>query len=572
MAPFQPLPPPLASPLAERGDRVATTLLTLAIVIAALHVGRDVLAPLALALLLTIAALPVVEWLERRGVPRALAVAPVLLGVILVVLLLLGLLAGQAYQLAAELPRYETELRGKLIALGGGSGPFEEVGRLVRRLGEAIRPAEQVSAPAVALVEPPASPFATLAGLLGMVLTPAAVLAVTLLLMGFVLMQREDLRDRALRLAGTRDLHRTTRAMQEATQRVGRFLLMHICVNAVFGAGMALGLWLLGVPNAPLWGVLGFVLRFVPFLGAPLAALLPALVAFATTDGWSTALLVIAWFAVVDVAVTYALEPWLYGASTGVTPIAVVVSAIFWAALWGPIGLVLAPPLTACLAILGRTMPGFAMLDVLLSDRPQLAPPERFYQRLLAGDARGAARMLAEEAERQDATAALRQLAEPAIARLAEDRHAEDFGAAMGLGAARTLIRALGADQPLAFGPPEIAVLGVGGALDQAAAAVARVALQEAGHAVTDRLEGAGLGVAVLVLAGPAAPGRLRRLAAAARLRAGEVRLLVLGAAEVPAGEVPLRSLDALLAACEPQEAARADAILPGPLGLPALR
>jgi predicted PurR-regulated permease PerM len=551
MAPFHYLP--------ERSGRAATPLLTLAIVIAALYVGRDVLAPLALALLLTIAALPVVEWLERRRLPRALAVAVVLVIVILLVLGLVGLLAQQVYHLAADLPRYEFELREKLQAFGSGSGPFEEVGKLFQRLGNVIFPPDPADTPIVTMREPPASPFATIGSLLKMVLTPVAILAVTLLLMGFVLMQREDLRDRALRLAGTRDLHRTTRIMQESTTRVGRFLLMNILVNAVFGSGMGIGLWLLGVPNAPLWGVLAFALRFIPFLGAPLSALLPAAVAFATTDGWTTVLLVIGWFLVVDIAVTYALEPWIYGSSTGVTPIAVVVSAIFWAALWGPVGLILAPPITACLAILGRSLPGLGVLDVLLSNRAPLAPPERFYQRLLAGDAPGAARMLAVESERADAAAALRHLAQPALTRLAADRREEDFEAAMVLGAARTLMKALETEASDALGEPEIAVIGVGGALDQAGAALTRVALQEAGHVVADRLDHRPVGAAVLVLAGRVQPARLRRALLAARSNAREVRLLLIGGAEAPQGapqgETTFTSLEDLLEHFEPKEA-----------------
>lgn len=546
MAPFHYLP--------ERSGRAAMPLLTLAIVIGALYVGRDVLAPLALALLLTIAALPVVEWLEERRVPRPFAVGLVLLVLIVLIVGLVGLLAQQVYHLAAELPRYEFELRAKLQAFGSGPGAFEEVGKLFRRLASTIRPPEPGEMPVVTVAEPPASPFATLGSLLKMVLAPVAILAVTLLLMGFVLMQREDLRDRALRLAGTRDLHRTTRLMQEATTRVGRFLLMLILVNGIFGTGMGLGLWLLGVPNAPLWGVLAFALRFIPFLGAPLSALLPAAVAFATTEGWSTVLLVIAWFALVDIIVTYALEPWLYGSSTGVTPIAVVVSAIFWAALWGPVGLILAPAITACLAILGRTMPGFGALDVLLSDRAPLAPPERFYQRLLAGDAPGAARMLAVESERSDVASAIRNLAQPALIRLAADRRDEDFEAAMVLGATRTLLKALETDSADALGEPEIAVLGVGGALDQAGAAITRVSLQEAGHAVTDRLEGRPLRAAVLVLAGRVQPARLRRALLAARAQAREVRVLLVGAAEAPPGETPFTSLDDLLDHFEPKE------------------
>jgi hypothetical protein len=288
--------------------------------------------------------------------------------------------------------------------------------------------------------------------------------------MAFLLIQREDMRDRVLRLAGTHELHRTTKAMVEGTDRVGKFLLMQVLMNAAFGLGMGVGLWALGLPNAPLWGVLCFALRFIPFLGAPLSVLFPLVIAFATTPGWTTVWLVIGLFIVVDVLITYVLEPMLYGQSIGVTPLALILSSAFWAALWGPIGLILAPAMTAVIVILGRHVPGFAFLAVLLSDSTPLPDEARFYQRLLAGDADGAGVVLDRLALEESLAPALRRLAFPAIAQVEADRRADGFGPALALNASRTLLRVLeerGEETDAAV----IAVTPVAGALDHAAAA-----------------------------------------------------------------------------------------------------
>lgn len=464
MAPFRILPP--------APSQGAYHLLFAALVLTGLYVGRDILAPLALALLLTIAAIPVVGWLERYRVPRLVAVLFVLCLMIGVMVGVLHLVFTQTFVLLAEMPRYEAELRAKIQLVAAGSGPIDDVARLIDRLTEGLSQGlPGAGAPAPAMPAAATSPFSALLAVGHAVVAPMAMLAITFLLMAFLLMQREDVRDRALRLAGTDDMHRTTRAMQEATDRVGRFLLMQLVVNACFGTGMGLGLWALGVPQAPLWGALGFVLRFVPFLGAPLAALFPLVMAFATTPGWMTVILVLALFVVVDITVTYVLEPWLFGVSTGVTPLALVLSSVFWGALWGPVGLILTPALTACLAILGRNLPGLGFLDVMLSDRPALSAPERFYQRLLAGDPRGAVAQLAEAADQTDEVEAIRVLAEPALLRIAEERSASEFGPAMAVRAARTLMTTLEPRETPAASPG-IVVTPLAGAVDRAAAAV----------------------------------------------------------------------------------------------------
>ncbi|MBC7434271.1 MAG: AI-2E family transporter, partial [Rubritepida sp.] len=470
MAPFQ-MP-------AEPQGRLATRLLLVALIIYGLYVGRGILAPLALALLLTVAALPVVDWGQRRGLPRVPVVIGVLLAAIGTIGGVLWLVLAQALQLAEQMPRYETELRRKLSSLSGtGASLFDNLNGMAHRLGQSVAPASAPAAQTVVIAQPPAEPFSAMIEVAGFVLAPAAMVAVTLLLMAFLLIQREDVRDRVLRLIGTDEIHRTTRAMQDATDRIGRFLLMQLLVNAVFGLAMGLGLWVIGVPNAPLWGVLAFVLRFVPYLGAPLAALFPILVALATTQGWTTVILVAAWFVVVDLVASYVAEPMLYGNSAGITPLALILSSIFWASLWGPIGLILAPAITACLAILGRHGRGLEFLDVVLGDSQALSGPERFYQRLLAGDASGAARLLAVAAEAGNEAAALRLLVEPAVIRLAADRPSEDFGARLALRSARTLMRALTDGDTPHSGVQDVQLVAAGGALDRAGAAMAALAL-----------------------------------------------------------------------------------------------
>jgi predicted PurR-regulated permease PerM len=518
MAPFR---PPEASP----SDGWIARLMIITGVVVALYVGSEIFAPLALALLLTIASLPAVGLLERVRVPRIPAVLVVLLMVIGVVAGLTYVVLSQALALAAELPAYETVLRGKLMAISQGSGPVDGVMLLMRRLGTALEPPE--AAPAVmtvAIAGAQENPLSTLLELGLLIVAPVAMLAITLLLMAFILIKREDVRDRVLRLAGLHEMHRTTSAMADATARIGRFLLMQVTINGMFGLSMGVGLWLLGVPNAPLWGVLGFGLRFIPFLGAPLSVLFPLLLAFATTDGWWTVILVMALFAVVDIVITYVMEPWLYGQSMGVTPLALLISSAFWAVLWGPVGLILAPAMTACLVILGRHVPAFGFLDVLLGDAEPLPLEARFYQRILAEDARGAAALLGPAAARLGVQLALDQVAMPAIAQIGSDRPSQSFGPALAIRASRTLVRVLEpfADEP--DGEADVLVLPIAGALDYAAATLVVAALLEAGHAATLSPAKAASPVVTLLVAAAASPRpRLARVLRDARRLPGHL-------------------------------------------------
>jgi hypothetical protein len=217
-------------------------------------------------------------------------------------------------------------------------------------------------------------------------LHPLATTGIIIIFVIFILLQREDLRNRLIRLAGSHDLQRTTAALDDAAGRLSRLFLIQLLLNGTFGVVIGIGLWFIGIPSATLWGILAAVLRFVPYIGAAIAAAFPLALAVAVDPSWSMLLWTIALFLVVEPIVGHVIEPMVYGHSTGLSPVAVVASATFWTALWGPIGLVLATPLTVCLVVLGRHVERLEFLDVMFGDRPALSPPEIFYQRLLAGD------------------------------------------------------------------------------------------------------------------------------------------------------------------------------------------
>ena len=218
------------------------------------------------------------------------------------------------------------------------------------------------------------------------VVEPLSTTAIVLIVSIFILLQREDLRDRMIRLFGASDLHRTTIAMNDAARRLSRYLLSQLAVNVAFGVIIATGLAFIGIPSPVMWGVLGALLRFVPYIGAPLSALMPLALAAAVDPGWSMLLWTASLYLVVEPVMGQVVEPLVYGHSTGLSPFAVVLAATFWTWLWGPIGLILSTPLTLCLVVLGRHVARLEFLDVLLGDRPALTPVESFYQRMLAGD------------------------------------------------------------------------------------------------------------------------------------------------------------------------------------------
>ena len=370
-------------------------------IVTALYLGRSVFVPLALAVLLSFVLSPPVVWLRKLQLPRALAVAAVVL-VTVVTVGALGLgLARQVGDLGKDLPRYESTLREKLKTLRTGFAQSSLVDRATATLNELskeLEPRAGIDAvPAtgaardggrpirVEVYPPTEPPLDRLQRIVAALLHPLTTTGVVLLLVIFILLQREDIRDRVIRLAGAGDIETTTTALNDAAERLSRLFLVQSAMNVGYGIVITLALWAIGVPSPVLWGVLAALMRFVPYIGAILAAVFPLLLAAAVDPGWTMALSVLALYLVIEHAVGHFLEPWVQGQSTGLSPLAIVVSAIFWTALWGPIGLLLATPLTMCLVVLGRHVEGLTFLDVVLGDKPALAPPEIFYQRLLAG-------------------------------------------------------------------------------------------------------------------------------------------------------------------------------------------
>lgn len=432
-----------AVPASSAMSPTATILLTVAVV-AALYLGRDVLIPLALAILLSFALGPPVTWLYRRGVPRV----PAVLAVMLVVTLLLGgftaLVASQLTHLAQQLPTYEMNLRAKVkeIAQAAPSGGMiDRAADLMRDLNREIdklttsgdRPPDENSPASlsteqgrppipVEIHEPPEQPLAALATFAGPLVQPIATAGIVLVFIIFVLLQREDLRDRMIRLFGMNDVHRATAAISDAAKRIGRYLLMQLVVNLLYGIPVGIGLYLIGVPNALLWGLLATVLRFVPYLGPILAAVAPIALSLAVDPSWTTPLLTIALFVVLELFTNNVLEPWLYGASTGLSPLALIVAAVFWTTLWGPVGLLLATPLTVCLVVLGRHVPQLHLFEVLLGDTPVLEPEVKFYQRLLASDPHDAEELADDMLDEQPLAEVYGQVVLPALISAEQDR------------------------------------------------------------------------------------------------------------------------------------------------------
>lgn len=382
-------------------------LAVMVVVVAALYFGRDIFVPMALAVLLSFALAPVVSWLRRLRVPRTVAVISVVLLAFLAISAFGVLVAGQVSQLAGNLPQYQSNIQQKIRSFRSGpagEGVVERASEVLKELSEEIegsnealpdeqpetgplgeRTGEAEPIP-VQIQEPELAPLQLLQSVIGPLIGPLATSGVVIVFVIFMLLQREDLRDRFIRLAGASDLHRTTQALSDAAKRVAKYLLMQLIVNATYGIPVGLGLWVIGVPNPLLWGLLATVLRFVPYIGPVIAAILPLALSIAVDPGWTMLLWTGALFIILELTSNNIVEPWLYGASTGLSPVAIIVAAIFWTWLWGPIGLLLSTPLTVCLVVLGRHVPQFGFLDVLLGSEPVLTPVESLYQRLLAGD------------------------------------------------------------------------------------------------------------------------------------------------------------------------------------------
>ena len=361
-----------------------------ACVVLTLYFARGLLVPLALSALLTFMLAPLVtrlqRWLGRIG-----AVLFVV-GMMFAITGAVGwVLTRQAVDLANKLPGYKENIQTKLRSIQVPSqGPLSKISKTIEELKNDMPGGMQLSGTDD---RPTATPVEIVNGrdrrlefmqvVLAPVLGPLGGAALVMLLLVFMLLQREDLRNRIIRLIGQGRISTTARAMDDAGARVSKYLLMQIVVNVTYGIPVAVGLYFIGVPNAILWGALATVLRFIPYVGPWIAASFPILLSLASSPGWMAPLLAIGLFVALELISNNVMEPWLYGSSTGVTPIALIVAALVWTWLWGPVGLVLATPLTVCLVVMGRHIPKLAFLGIVLSDEEALTPAEDCYQRLL---------------------------------------------------------------------------------------------------------------------------------------------------------------------------------------------
>jgi predicted PurR-regulated permease PerM/methylmalonyl-CoA mutase cobalamin-binding subunit len=372
------------------------------LVIAALYFAQDVLIPITLAVMLSFVLSPVVNFLQRFRLWRAPAVILTVLAALGLLGLVGTLIGSQAASLTANAPQYAKTIEAKVEGVQGFA--LARMASITKQLGSGKPAATSrgaaptlksgaVAAPPgprrpipVEVIQDSASPFTIAKTVVEPILGPLETTVIVLIVAIFVLMQKEDLRDRLIRVFGSSDLHRTTRALDDAGQRLSKYFLSQLAVNTCFGLVIGVGLWLIGVPSPAMWGVMAGLLRFVPYIGSFLAAVAPAALGAAVDPGWGMTLEVVALFAIVEPLTGYVVEPLLYGHSTGLSPVSVIVSAIFWTWLWGPIGLIMSTPLTLCLVVMGRHVKSLEFFDVLLGDRPALTPVESFYQRILANN------------------------------------------------------------------------------------------------------------------------------------------------------------------------------------------
>lgn len=400
--------------------RVFFTLATILMVMLLLYFGKPVLIPVALSVLLAFILTPLVDVLEGWRLSRTPAVLLATGLAFAIIAMAIWALVSQATSLAAELPNHKNEIQAKLSALKVDEGStYGRLSEMFRELLSEEEPsaasAENADADPAELpvvyevgVEPPApatppapivvaaereSTFTSAIDILLPIVEPLATAALVVVLVMFLLFRREDVRYRMISLMGDAALTGTTRLMRDTAERVSKYLLNLMLVNAAFGLWFGLGLYLLGVPYAPLWGFLTLCLRFIPFLGSPASVLFPLLVSFATSSGWGQPIAVLVFFVTSELVTSNIIEPILFGKTTGLTPIALLIAALFWAWIWGPIGLLLSTPLTVCLVVMGQHLPHLRSLKVLLAEQPVLDARLQFFQRLLAGDAAEAGRV-----------------------------------------------------------------------------------------------------------------------------------------------------------------------------------
>jgi predicted PurR-regulated permease PerM len=403
--------------LGNGAQRVMQVLASIVLIVAALYFGRAILIPLALAVLLTFLLSPLVSSLERRRVPRLAAVMLVMLAIVLVTGSAAWAIGQQFRSMALGMETYRTNLTEKMASLRLDGGALKTVQKTIQEVsGEETGRIQDVR-----LVPDDALPFDKLGVFTSTVLTPLANAAIIVVLVLFMLLNREDMRNRIVRLAGAR-LTVTTRTLDEIGTRISHYLLTNALINGSFGLAVAVGLSLIGVHYALMWGFLAAVLRFVPYVGPVMGATMPLMMAFIQFPDWSHLFLTAGLFVVLELITANIAEPLLYGHSAGVSTVALLVSVAFWTWVWGPMGLLLAVPLTVVMAVLSDHVPALQPLGILLSEKPPLASFVSYYQRLLAQDVDEATSIVEEQFRAGGLTQAYDHVLVPALV-LAERDH-----------------------------------------------------------------------------------------------------------------------------------------------------
>ena len=391
-------PPHPASdpPRLTHRDRALGVIAT-ATVLALLHFGREVLVPVTLAVILSLLIGPMLRVLRRVGLGHTMSVLVAVVVLALSFAAIAGVIGSQVVRMAAGLPQYEVTIEQKLESLndftvGKLNAITGQAGRAMGRRagpepGSSLTQADLAEPPvAVQVQERPPTPLQVMQAVLGSIWVPIETTGVVLVVLVFVLLEHEALRDRFIRIVGGSDIRLTTLAINDAGERLSRFFISQFAVNLGVGVMVWIGLSIIGLPNPILWAGLACVLRFVPYIGVWIAALFAALLGAAVDPGWSLAFTTLCLFIVIEMIAGQLVEPQLYGHTTGLSPLSVVIAAIFWSWLWGPIGLIVSTPLTLCLLVAGRHIKALRMLDILLGDTQALTMPQRFYQRALSAD------------------------------------------------------------------------------------------------------------------------------------------------------------------------------------------
>ncbi len=433
---------PQASAASEASSK-SLNIIAVGVAIALLYFGRQILIPVALAIVLSFLLTPLVAGLQRIRIGRVPSV------ILALILCLSGAVAvgwgvaGQLIEITSHIHDYRSNLEEKVRSLHSRKGgPLGQATATVNEINKelAVAPEQVANAKSnkegskaaqpipVRVTAPPSNLIQDLGALLGPLAGPLETTAVVIIFVAFMLINREDLRNRLIRLGGQGHLTVMTQALEDASARLSRYLLLQFLVNAGFGLLFGLGLQLIGVPHARLWGLLGGLLRFIPYIGTWIGAAFPVAMAVAVFPGWKEALLAFALFMILELVIANVVEPWLYGSHTGISSLAILIAAVFWATLWGPVGLILSTPLTLCLILAGRYIPQMRFLEVLLGDAPALRNEQIYYQRLLAMDP-DEARDVADEYLQDHSVASLYEsVLMPALRLAEEDRHTDLLG------------------------------------------------------------------------------------------------------------------------------------------------